>query len=487
MAYSDLRAWIKLVEERGELLRLFGASPDLEMSGIMEILDRQGKRPIPSLLFDDVPGYTKGYRTIYGMLASPRRLAITLGLSENDLEKVSLVKNWRNKRKNMKLIPPQMVSSGAVQENILTGKNIDLLKLPIPRFHELDGGRYFGTASVVLTRDLDTGWINLGTYRSMLVDGNRLAMHISPGSQGRIMMEQYLAKKQAVPMAIAVGIDPALWFAGFNKIPWGVSEYDFAGGIRGEPIKVVKAPYTGIPVPANAEIVVEGEIQPGEMIDEGPFGEWHGYYANQGLEPVPEPVLRIKTMMHRNDPIFSAVHVGNLRSEYKLAVCVGQAEAIWGALDSCAVPGVAGVWCHESGGGYLLNIVSIKTAYAGHSRQAGVIASEIVPAMGHYTIVVDEDVDPSNLDDVMWAVATRTDPQRAIDITHYCKSYNADPAIPLQLKRTTPHLYTSHAIIDACRPYDWKHEYYPIAQMSPELHDKMLKKWRPTLEEHLSL
>lgn len=486
MAYADLRDWLKAVESRGELLRLSGVSHELEMGGIMEILDRQGKRPIPAVLYEDVPGYQKGYRALFGQLASTRRIAMALGLPEDQLGKVDLVRNWRNKRRTMKLIPPQTVETGPVIENVLTGKDIDLLKIPVPRYHELDGGRYFGTANVLLTRDADTGWINLGTYRSMLVDRNHLAIHISPGGQGLIMMEQCLAKKQPFPIAIALGVDPALWFAGFNKIPWGTSEYDFAGGIRGEAIKVIKAPYTGMPIPANAEIVVEGDVVPGEYVDEGPFGEWHGYYANQGLEKVREPLMTVKTLMHRNDPIYTGVQVGNQRTEYRLAVCVAQSGAVWDALESCAVPGVQGVWCHESGGGSLLNIVSLKTAYAGHSRQAGIIASEIVQVAGHYTIVVDEDIDPSNLDDVMWAVATRVDPQRAIDITHYCRTSNVDPAVPIAEKRKTPHHFTSHAIIDACRGYEWKHEYYPIAQISPSLRDKLLKKWGAKIKAQLA-
>lgn len=485
MAYADLREWMKAVESRGELLRLSGVSPELEMAGIMEVLDRQGKRPLPAILFDEVLGHEKGYRALFGMLASPWRIAMSLGLSEDDTRRTSLVRNLRNKRRALKLVSPETVTRGPVQENILTGKAIDLLKFPTPRHHELDGGRYFGTACVVILKHPDEGWVNVGTYRSMLVDENRLALHISPHSQGRIIFDQYVARKQAVPVAIALGVEPALWFASFDKVQWGISEYDFAGGIRSRPIKVIEAPYTGLPVPAGAEIVVEGECRLGDMVAEGPFGEWHGYYANLGLEAVPEPVVTVKTVMHRNDPIMSCVQVGGLRTEFRLAACVSSSVALWDALEGSNVPGIAGVWCHEVGGGSLFNVISLKTLYAGHSRQAALIASEVMLAVGHYTIVVDEDVDPSDLDEVMWAVATRTDPQRAIDIQHYCPSSNIDPAISIRQKKQQKHLFTSHAIIDACRPYEWKDEFYPIARISSAQSEKILNKWGETLKEYL--
>ena len=149
------------------------------------------------------------------------------------------------------------------------------------------------------------------------------------------------------------------------------------------------------------------------------------------------------------------------------------------------MPGITGVWCHEAGMGALLNVVSLRTAYSGHSKQAAVIASQLV-RNGRFTIVVDEDVDPSNLEDVMWAAATRAaEPERAIDIIRYCRSSNVDPSISIERKLKTPHLFTSHAIIDACRPYEWKQECYPIAQISPELRDKLLKKWATTLKAYL--
>jgi 3-polyprenyl-4-hydroxybenzoate decarboxylase len=161
---------------------------------------------------------------------------------------------------------------------------------------------------------------------------------------------------------------------------------------------------------------------------------------------------------------------------------------IWDALEGSAVPGIAGVWCHEEGGSQLLTVISLRTLYAGHSRQAALIASQSLGNIGRYTIVVDEDVDPSNLNEVMWAVATRADPERSIEILRYCRSNNSDPAVPIALKRQLgPRgaYFLSRDIIDPCRPFDWKEEYYPIAQISPELRTSLLQKWDEVFKEWL--
>ncbi len=260
MAYRDLREWLQAVENQGEVQHVTGANWDLEMGSIAEIVYREGKSPKPLLIFDDIPDYPKGYRTLFGLLASPWRMATALNLPENDIEPLNLVRNWRNMATSLKFIPPKLVSSGPVQTNSLTGGQIDLLKFPSPRFHELDNGRYLGTGHTVIQKDPDTGWVNVGTYRVMVVDQNRLALHVLESQHGgTILYQKYFARGQSMPVAIAIGVDPALWLAASHSlVPWGISEYDYIGGIRGEPIEVIKGEYTGLPLPAGAEIVVEG-------------------------------------------------------------------------------------------------------------------------------------------------------------------------------------------------------------------------------------
>jgi len=401
---------------------------------------------------------------------------------------MSLLRNWHKKVKEIHALPPKFVTSAPIQANIDTGDRINLLKFPVPRFHELDGGRYFGTCHGVIQRDPDSGYVNVGTYRSMLVDRNHLALHILAGQHGSIIMsEKYFARGQKMPVVIAVGLDPTLWFtSGCRAVPWGVSELDYAGGIKGEAIEVIEGKYTGLPLPAHAEIVIEGECHPGDLADEGPFGEWHGYYANLGLLSVPEPVIEVKAVYYRDDPILTCqLPTVPYLDTSGLMIALANSAGIWNRLEACGIPGIKAVWCHsEVAGDGLFIVVSVKQLYPGHSREAGLTASQY-PHQGRYTIVVEEDIDPSNLEQVMWAIATRGKPDQAIQILQHCRSNSSDPTIPIDEKRrykvTPKPLHNSRVVIDACRPLEQKEGWYPTATMSPEVRAKYLQKWRGVL------
>jgi len=164
---------------------------------------------------------------------------------------------------------------------------------PTPRWHPLDGGRYIGTGSFDITRDPDDGWVNLGTYRVMVHDARRLGYYISPGKHGRLHRQKYFDRGQPCPVAMVFGSDPLLFLASCTEIPFGVSEYDWVGAIRGEPMQVTRGPGTGLPIPADAEIVVEGHASDQETLTEGPFGEWTGYYASDSRQ---EPVLTVEAL-----------------------------------------------------------------------------------------------------------------------------------------------------------------------------------------------
>lgn len=484
MSHVDLRDWLEAVENQGELERIRGANWDLEMSSIVELIYREGKDPKPAILFDEITDYPKGYRTLFGTLGSPWRIAKALSLPENVNSRMQVHDNWHNKVKDIHPILPRLVRSGPVQENILTGDDIDILKFPSPKVHEQDGGRYFGTSHAVIQKDPDTGWINLGTYRVMVVDRNRLALHIQPGQHGNIIeYEKYFARGQVMPVAIATGLDPVLWYLSCHKMtPWGTSEYEQAGGIKGEPIEVIKGQYTGLPIPARAEIVIEGECHPEEFVDEGPFGEWHGYYGNRGLQKVPEPVMRVKAIYHRDNPILTCSQVGVPNNPTNLMLSVAHSVAIRRKLEEFGIPGIKGVWAHIAG--MLFVVVSIQQLYAGHARQVGLIASQYFPVMGGYTVVVEEDIDPSNLEQVLWAMSTRALLDRSIQILPYCAASNVHTAIPPAEKRSTGKrkpLTAARVVIDACRDLSWKEDWYPIARISPELRTKIIEKWTSVL------
>ena len=479
--HRDLREWLEQADKLGELKRVRGAHWDLEMGGLAEIVAREAKEVAPALLFDEIPGFPRGHRALFGQLDSVRRLALTLGLSLERPDRNSCVRACRDKLAALELQPRRLVERGKVEENFKQGDQIDLFQFPLPRHHEKDGGRYFGTAHCVITQDPDTGWVNLGTYRCMVMGKNTVGLHMSPGRHGRTMRDKYFERSQPFKVAIAVGVDPALFLSSTMAVPEGVSEYEFAGGLKGSPIEVVEGPYTKLPIPAHAEIVIEGECLPGETQEEGPFGEWAGYYANNGLTPVREPVVHVKTLFHRNDPILTCAQPARPPG-YNFAFCVFRSAMIWDEIEKAGVPDVRGVWCHEIGGSRLFNVVAIKQRYPGHSRQAGMIASQCGSGVyiGRYTVVVDDDIDVTNLGDVIWAMSTRADPERAIEILRRCRSSSADPALSPEQKGSAINpagTFTSKAVIDACWPYEWKDRAYPVVEISPELRSRLLSKW----------
>jgi len=478
MSYRDLRDWLAQVEEFGEVQHLNGADWNLEMGALCDIVCRESPGEVPTLLFDEIKDYPPGYRALFAILSSPKRLSLTLGLPLEWEDMMAFVKAYRVKNKAMQLLTPRQVTSGPVCENVVEGNDVDLLKFPAPFHHEKDGGRYLGTAHVVIIRDPEEGWVNLGTYRCMVHSKDELGLHISSGKQGRIMQDKYFKNGKPMPVAVAIGVDPALWLASCMEVPWGVSEYEYAGALKGMPMEIMDGPYTSLPLPATAEIVIEGECLPGDLKPEGPFGEWAGYYSNRALKPVLEPVIHVKRIMYRDNPILTCAQPARPRHEHSFHRMIIRSALIWEELEQAGVPDVQGVWCHETGGSRQLNVVSIKQRYPGHSRQAGIIASQCHAGayVGRYVVVVDEDIDPSNTYDVLWALSTRADPETAIQILRRCWSSSADPAMPMDAKERGA-VFNSRAVIDACRPYEWRESFPPVAETSPEYRRRILEKW----------
>ena len=282
----------------GELKQIDGADWNLEIGCLTELMAEQEG---PLLLFDNVPGYPKGFRIAANVLATARRFALALGLP-TDAPKLEILRTWRNKIRDLKPFAPIEVATGPILENILEGDKVDLGIFPTPKWHEHDGGRYIGTGDMVVVKDPDSGWINVGTYRSCIVGKDRLTLWIIEQKHGKQIARKYWQAGKPCPVAIVLGCEPATWMAAPSAAKAGVSEYEYAGALRGAPLEVIRAPYTGLPVPATSEIVVEGEMPPPEeeTHSEGPFGEWPGYYTHSGEECV----VRVKRILspQRSDP-----------------------------------------------------------------------------------------------------------------------------------------------------------------------------------------
>ncbi|HLY64362.1 MAG TPA: UbiD family decarboxylase, partial [Chloroflexota bacterium] len=295
---EDLRDWLDIADRLGDLERIDGADPDLEIGGLTEIVALHSKRP-HALLFDNIKGFPAGYRVASNSFIT-RDLASTLLGIPRGLRNVDMTKAWREKAKDLKMLPAREVADGPVMENVLRGQDVDLLRFPTPRWHESDTGRFIGTACAVITQDPDDGRINVGCYRMMLQDRDKVGLYISPGKHGRVHRDKYFAAGKAMPVAAVFGMHPLIHLAGSISLPLELNEYDWVGAIRGQPVEVIRGPVTGLPIPASAEIVVEGFVDPEHRMDEGPFGEWTGYYASAVRQ---EPYIQIEGLYHRNDPI----------------------------------------------------------------------------------------------------------------------------------------------------------------------------------------
>ncbi len=472
--HRDLREFLARADAIGELVRVDGVDWDLEMGAFAEVVAHK-KTEAPAVLFDKIPGYPSGFRTFSGGFNSSKRLALTLGLP---LPKhpLDLVRSYRDRMKTHQPIPPRVVAHGPVFENIDRDDDVDLFKFPVPRLHEDDGGRYIGTNDIVIMRDPEDGSINASTYRVVVHGKNTAGLWISPGKDGRAIREKYFALGKPCPVVISCGHDPLLFLIGCHQVKRGLSELDYAGGHRGEPIDVVMSELHGLPIPATAELVLEGEMVPGDTQLEGPFGEFTGYYASDVSE---KPVVRVKRVYYRNDPIMTIATPMRPPSDYMFGKCVVDAGMIWDEVEAAGLPGVKGVWCHEAGASKMLNVISIKQGHAGHAKQAAMLAASCASGvyLGRFVIVVDEDVDPSDLFDVMWAVSTRCNPVDDIDFVRNMWSTPLDPMIPAGAKS----FVNSRAIIDACRPFDRLADFPKVARATPELIGRVEEKFADVL------
>ncbi|MBT5179181.1 MAG: UbiD family decarboxylase [Rhodospirillaceae bacterium] len=468
--HEDLRDLLVRFQEIGELEVIEGADWNLEMAAVGELVTAHNPGRAPALLFDDIPGYPKGFRVLSGAANSYKRLAMVLGLPEPETA-ISFVQSYRDRMKtDFELIPPEEVKTGPIMENIQRDDEVDILKFPAPFIHEYDGGRYIGTDDIVIMKDPDTGWINAATYRIMVHDEKTAGIWISPGKHGRFIREKYFDKGEPCPVVVCCGQDPLLFLAGHAEIDHELSEFDYAGGHRGFPFDVIPSELHGLPIPSHAEIAFEGEIYPDETRTEGPFGEFMGYYAS---EASPQPIIKVRRVYHRNDPILTMAIPSRPPANFTFARGAVKSAMIWDEVEKAGLPGVAGIWCHEAGAGRMFNVISITQMYPGHAKQAAHLAANCHAGnyAGRWVVVVDEDIDPSNLFDVVWAMSTRCDPPEDTEFTRNAWS------TPLDSMLQGPPYTNNRGIIDACRPWGWKDDFPKVAESSPEWKEKVRAKY----------
>lgn len=470
---KDLRDFLGEVDDVGELEVVEGADWRDEIGAITELVaEKGGGLGGPALLFDDVEGYPSGFRVLSNTFGSVERSRLALNMGEG-VSALEIVDSWRKsmEEKAYAGMEPELVDDDVpFKENVDTGDDIDVTKFPVPVWHEQDEGeRYIGTGCTVLTKDPDTGWVNLGVYRSSILDEETVSMAIWPGKDGLVTMRKYHERGEDCPIVMLAGLDPYTWIASTITAKRQESEYEIASWIQGEPLPVVEGEATDIPIPATAEIVIEGHLPPleEESCVDGPFGEWPGY----STPPHPDlPVLNVETVMYRDDPILLGQPPLRPPSVYTLGVPIRTASGVWNQLENGGVPAVKGVWTHVIERPMFM-VVAIEQEYAGHSMQAGLAAASTPNGAygGRYVVVVDEDVDVTDLDEVLWAMCTRC---RAEDIEIVSDVYTS-PLDPVVEDRQRP--VSGRAIIDATRPYD--EEFPEPIQFNDEFREHVRNEW----------
>jgi len=461
---KDMRDFIEQAEAEGMLHRIKAEVDwDLELSHIAKINE---EKKGPALLFENIKGYNSP--VITSVCTTSERLALIMGMSR-DSTLVDIMKEWVDKHDNK--IPPEYVKDAPCKENIMKGEEVDLFKFPAPKFYPLDGGRFFGTAHFVITKDPDSGWINLGTYRLQLLDKNHLGTQFIKGKHSDLMLKKYQAMKKPMPVCAIIGCDPLLFLMGAARLSAFESEYDLAGSIRGRGIEVIKAETNDLPVPATAEIVVEGEVDADKFMEEGPFGEYTGYYSGVGTDP--RNFIDVKCVTYRNNPIFWGTTVGRAVTDTHMTMALTYGATLWQQLVAMKIPGIRSVYCPPEGSGRFLAIISMKQMYPGHADQ--VLTAAISTEMGAYglktVIVVDEDIDPWDMPRVLYALSFRFQPNRS-QVIKRGRSTPLDPSLPLNAREITGRL-----LLDATIPYDWKEKPIPI-ELDKKTVERVMSRWQ---------
>lgn len=447
---DDLRGYIAQLEAEGELQRV-GTEVDwnLEIGAITRrVLDLRAPAP----LFERIKGYQPGYRVL-GCPVGPSapnlhaRVALAMGLP-SDTPPLQLIDTFCQRTENP--ILPTRVNHAPCKENIHRGDEVDLLEFPAPWIHGIDGGRYPGTWNMVGTKDPDTGWMNWGVYRSMIHDERTLGILLHRARQhgGGMYYNKYEARDEPMPIVIAIGTDPLCTIGAASSFRFGVGELDMVGGLRGRPVEVVQCETVDLEVPATAEIVIEGFVPPNKREMEGPFGEYTGYAVHADRSPVVE----VTCITHRDDPILTVANMGKPWDD--------------GAVPSAIATGAVALKALRDAG------IPVKAAYAYAPQQSIIIAAPPVPGSAlriastlwsgatrtdlPFLIIVDEDIDPTNLDEVWWAITTRMHPRNGI---HVYDGKVANPLISWLTPSERETNVTSGVYFDARFPHHWSPEY----------------------------
>jgi 4-hydroxy-3-polyprenylbenzoate decarboxylase len=421
MKYSDLREFMAQLEAKGDLKRVRAeVSPRLEMT---EVCDRVLRADGPALLFERPTGYD--IPVLANLFGAVRRVAAAMGVADpgalRDVGKMlaflrepeppkGLRDLWEKFPvwKQLLNMPPKTVSGAPSQEIILEASEVDLARLPVQTCWPQDAGPLI-TWGLTVTRGPAKPRQNLGIYRLQVIGRNRVIMRWLAHRGGALDFRDHEnSSKSPFPIAVALGADPATMLAAVTPIPDALSEYQFAGLLRGARTEVIRCVGNTLEVPATAEMVLEGAINPGDTAEEGPHGDHTGYYN----EAERFPVMTVQRITMRRSPIYHSTYTGKPPDEP--AILGAALNELFIPLLTKQFPEVIDFYLPPEGCSYRLAVVSMKKQYPGHAKRVmfGVWSYLRQFMYTKFIVVCDDDVDVRDWKDVIWAIATRVDPAR---------------------------------------------------------------------------
>jgi UbiD family decarboxylase len=476
--YRELRAFIKALEEHGKLLKI-ERKMDKD-SEVMPLVSWQfrglAEEQRKAFLFENVVD-AKGKRFDGSMLVASHGASSEIYALGMMCKLEEMMYTWEQAQSQP--IRPVLVGSGICQEEVHVGGNLlehgGLLEFPTPiSTPGFDGAPYF-TAANWVTKDPETGIRNVGNYRAMVKSATRTGINAVPPQH--IFQHWDKCRRRGIPLqaAIVVGVTPSIGYVSITKIPYGVDEYDIAGGIAGEPVELVKCRTVDIEVPATAEIVIEGELPTDSVEREGPFGEHTGYIHSYGLRPY----FNVTCITHRRNPVYNVFISAFPPSESSKIRQISDNAVLFHFLkDTYGIRGIQGVCWHEESGSRQFVVISLKKNAPSDAWQALKATDTLDPSAGKIIIAVDEDIDARDLDSVVWALCYRMQPHRDI-LVSMGKTARIDPSAAPPGTPAPPgyergaNLPTSSILIDATRKWD----YPPIALPAREFMEKAKAIW----------
>jgi 2,5-furandicarboxylate decarboxylase 1 len=438
MGDQSLRGHIQNLEQQGEVIRVDKQTdPHENVAAIgWKTYDRLGK----ATLFTDLKGFP-GWRMVNQVIADRRKWSIAFGTTEDELIP-ALVERARAPLKTVEVDK----SDAPVKQVIKTGAEADLTKLPAMWTSELDPGPYIASGMAII-RDPETGTRNLSFHRQQIMGPDRTGFLLCPRHAQRIY-KMYQARNEPMPVAVVIGAHPALYYAAGFTSAYGLDELEVAGALIGDPIRMVKCETVDLEVPADAELVIEGEVLPEGMIEEGPFGEVTGTYAMEGSTEI----FRLTAITHRNDPMFYGMQCGAplTDSQSITGICIetvlhDHLAKVEGGLDLLDIRclGIAGL---------MAVVLKIRPRVEGQAKTALMAALSSPYLHPKIAIAVDDDIDAADLRQVFWSITTRVHAERDVIRIPNTRIWSLDNVSDIVPGMSPMYRIGTKMMIDATKP-----------------------------------